>query len=115
MMTELDDDSSVAAQLTELFGVPIEAADGGFKVRTTATHTVYVLRMIFNWRVVRSPNDHPLTFDRAWCFYGTGVLNLLRTLDAALSWDVGDDTAPPGWDKNARTGEYSDPRGRVGP
>lgn len=82
----------------------------GFRVKETETHYIDVLPMIVNWRVTRSPKDDPTGYDRAWCFYGTHFAAMMAAVLGATAWDGADDTAPPGWDKNAMTGEYSHPR-----
>ena len=97
----------VADELSILFSTKIKLVDGGFLVKETPTHEIHVLRMIYNWRIARSPKACLLTYDRAWCYFGTGIVDLLRTVQAALDWDGGDDTEPAGWDKNASTGEYA--------
>lgn len=98
---------SIAEILTAAFGEPVTLIDGGLRVKDTGTAYVDVMRMIFNWRVARTPKDHPESVDRAWCYYGTGTETLLRAVAAARDWDGGDDTAPRGWDKNAKTGQYA--------
>lgn len=99
--------AGVAELLSELHGVPISQVSGGLRVKETETAWVDVMRMIYNWRVVRVLKDSPETVDRAWCYYGTDIATLLRAVEAAIAWDGGDGTAPAGWDKDARTGEYS--------
>jgi hypothetical protein len=96
--------------LSIITGVPIQDIETegerevGFVVKTNGKQEVHVLRMIYNWRVARTSS--PFTYDRAWCFYGTDVLTLIRTVQAAIAWDMSDNTAPEGWDKNAMTREY---------
>jgi hypothetical protein len=102
-------DGTTADLLSALHGVNIKDIDGGFRVRETETHVIDIHRMIFNWRITRTAKNKPLTYDRAWCFYGTDIISLLRTVKAAVYWDGADDTAPEGWDKNVTTGEYSRP------
>lgn len=106
-------DASVAEALSALFGTPVTMVDGGLRVKETETGWVDVMRMIFNWRITRTPKAMPETFDRGWCYYGTGHGVLLRAVRAALEWDGGDDTEPPGWDKNAMTGEYREKAART--
>ena len=79
----------------------------GFRVGETRTHYIDVIPMIYNWRVCRTPKDMPLTYDRAWCFYGTGPQSFAAAVLGARAWDGADDTSPAGWDKNAMTGECS--------
>lgn len=103
--------SETAEALSAITGVliqdlePEQERETGFIVKTNGNQEVHVLRMIYNWRVARTRG--PLGYDRAWCFYGNDVFTLLQAVRAALDWDMADDTAPVGWDKNAMTGEYS--------
>lgn len=97
---------SVADQLSALHDTEITSVDGGFRVKETGTSWIDVTRMIFNWRVSRTPKDAPWSYDRSYCYFGTDYLTLLRAVRAALEWDGADDSDPPGWDKNVQTGEY---------
>jgi len=97
--------ASAAAQLSAVLGQEVTAIDGGFRVKETATHWIDVQRMIFNWRISTTPKSCPLTYDRNWCYFGTGIETLLRAVGAASEWDGADDTDPPGWSKNVQTGE----------
>jgi hypothetical protein len=83
--------------------VPIE---GGFHVKDLPDgKCVDVLRMIFNWRVVRTdmklPDGTHASLDRGWCYEGTGLHSFLRAVGEAISWDGADDTEPAGWIKRA--------------
>jgi hypothetical protein len=80
--------------------------DGGLRVKETETHYIDVLRMIYNWRIARTPKDSPMTYDRGWCYAGTGDAALWRAVLAAAAWDGADDTEPEGWSKNIQTGEW---------
>jgi len=106
-------DSFMTRILSDLFDTDIKLIDGGFLVRDTGTVQIHVMRQLVNWRVGRLQKDLE-EYDRAWCFYGTGVVTLIRATGAAVSWDGADDTAPDGWDKNVFTGEYSHPKGPRG-
>lgn len=75
--------------------------DGGYRVKTTDTHHVDVLRMLYNWRVVTTPIGFPYVYDRGWCYEGAGVSGFLRAVLAVLVWDGSDDTEPEGWLKRA--------------
>jgi hypothetical protein len=102
---------TIAEDLSELYQTPISFHEGSreFVVRETPTHYIVVHEMIFSWRISRQPKDHPMSYDRSWCYYGKDLPNFLRTIDAAVNWDGADDTEPEGWDKNARTGKYAHP------
>ena len=65
--------------------------------------------MIYNWRVTRTPKDMPFTYDRHWCYAGTGWPSLLAAVLAAAEWDGADNTEPVGWNKNGQTGEWRAP------
>jgi hypothetical protein len=112
VITALSDDEvmeHIAASLSELTGTGITVTDGGFRVKETPTHWVDVVRMIYNWRVARTSKDAPMTYDRHWCFAGTGWPSLIAAVLAAAEWDGGDDTDPAGWNKNGQTREWREP------
>jgi hypothetical protein len=105
-------DKTMAEALSELFQTPITSSERSqeFVVGETPTHHIVVLtNLIFNFRISRRPKDHPMSYDRSWCYYGKDLPNFLRTIEAAVNWDGADDTEPEGWDKNAKTGEYANP------
>jgi hypothetical protein len=105
----------LAAKLSVVYGVHITPCFDGFRVRETDTGWVDVLPMLVNWRVTRTRKDNPGGWDRGYCYFGRDVIALHRAINGALNWnpdDPGDH--PPGWDKNAITGELpplDDPRG----
>lgn len=76
--------------------------DGGWHVKDLPDgRCVDVLTMIYNYRLVRSDRDHS-SYDRGWCYQGTGPATLLTTITAALAWDGADNTQPGGgWIKRA--------------
>jgi hypothetical protein len=53
-------------------GMGLERIDGGFRVKETAGSFIDVTRQLYNWRVCRTPKAMPMTYDRAWCYAGTG-------------------------------------------
>lgn len=97
-------------ELTELT-IRLDETPGrpGYRVGETETHFIDVLPMKFNWRLVLTPKHAPGTYDRAWCYYGTGPDAFARAVLAAWAWDGALDTEPDGWDKNAITGRYRQP------
>ena len=101
----------LAVMLSELTGSTVSVINGGFRVKETPAHWVDVVRMIYNWRVARTPKAMPMTYDRHWCFAGAGWPSLVAAVLAAAEWDVGDDTSPVGWNKNGQTGEWREPGG----
>lgn len=74
---------------------------GGFRVKTTETHHIDVMKMIFNWRVVMTPLDNPMVYDHGWCYFGTGADTLMRAVMAAWAWDGAENTSPSHYDKQA--------------
>lgn len=86
----------------EAHGVELAPIEGGFHVKPAAVEglCIDVMRMIFNWRVVRSDHTHWF-MDRGWCYQGTGRATFLRALGAAIAWDGADNTQPTGWIKRA--------------
>jgi hypothetical protein len=105
------DAAEIAGMLSVIAGAEVTPVDGGFRVKETGTHYVDVLRMIYNWRVARTPKTAPWSYDRHWCFAGTSFLALIRAVQAVTDWDGGDDTDPAGWSKNGQTGEWRDVSG----
>lgn len=99
----------IAGMLSVLAGTEVTLVDGGFRVKETGTHWVEVHRMIYNWRVTRTPKSDPWMHDRHWCFAGTSFTTLLRAVLAVAEWDAGDSTDPEGWNKNGQTGEWRAP------
>jgi hypothetical protein len=85
--------------------------DGGWRVKTNVagTHYIDVLAMMFNFRIVETPVDCPLVYDRYWCYEGRGAGSFVRTVLAAQTWDGAPDTEPEGWNKNGQTQEWREP------
>lgn len=87
-------------------GVELTPIEGGYHVKDLPDgKCVDVLRMIFNWRVVRTnlklDDGTHASLDRGWCYQGTGLESFLRAVGEALAWDGADDTEPEGWVKRA--------------
>jgi hypothetical protein len=99
----------IAGLLSAIAGTEVTPVDGGFRVKETDTHQVDVLRMIFNWRIARTPKDRPEQYDRHWCYAGTSWATLVTAVHAAAEWDAADGTEPEGWNKNGQTGEWREP------
>jgi hypothetical protein len=97
------------APLAESLG--LQPCDGGFRVKETETHLIAVVRMLFNWRVARTPKADLMTYDRGWCYAGTGPASFIAAVLAAMAWDGADETEPEGWNKNVQTGEWREPEG----
>jgi hypothetical protein len=79
---------------------------GGFHVKDLPNGMcVDVMRMLVNWRVVRTDvrlhNGLHLSIDRGWCYEGTGFETFVLAVGEALAWDGADDTEPQGWSKRA--------------
>ena len=88
--------------IPELGNVQLERLEyGAWRVKETATHWVEVVPMIYNWRVCRTPKSAPLTYDRGWCYQGTGPQTFTTAVLAAWVWDGADDTEPAGYFKRA--------------
>lgn len=95
-----------AAGLGEL---PWDGRVGGWLVKTTETHLVHVLPMVFSYRVATTPVDIPYVYDRHWCYVGLGPLSFTAAVLAAHAWDGADTTEPVGWNKNGQSGEWREP------
>lgn len=88
--------------IPELGGVRLERLDyGAWRVKETATHWIDVVPMIFNWRVATTPKTDPLTYDRAWCYQGTGPAAFAAAVLAAWAWDGSSGSEPAGYFKRA--------------
>lgn len=85
-------------------GIELTPIDGGFHIKPAATPglCIDVMRMLFNWRIVRSDDMHAFGYDRGWCYAGTGLDTFLRAVGEAAAWDGADDTSPEGWIKELR-------------
>jgi len=78
--------------------------DGWCVKRVSNIACVDVVRMLYNWRLIRSPRrpGQPHGFiERAWCYEGLELETLMRTLGQAFAWDGTDDNPPTGWIKQA--------------
>lgn len=95
------------APLAESLG--LQPCDGGFRVKETETHYIEVVRMIYNWRLATTPKHSPMTYDRSWCYAGTGAPSFTAAVLAARAWDGADGTEPVGWNKNNQTGDWREP------
>lgn len=75
--------------------------DGGYRVKLSrdGRHYVDVMKMLFNWRVVTTPVRLPCTYDRGWCYFGTGPASFRNAVMAALVWSGSDLSEPAGYDK----------------
>jgi hypothetical protein len=78
--------------------------DGGYRVKTTETHHLDVLRMLYNWRLVTTPIGHEDGWDRGWCYFGAGDASFRNAVLAAWAWDGSSDTEPAGYDKALHVG-----------
>lgn len=81
----------------------------GLRIKETETHRIFVIPMLYNWRIARSPKDNPMTYDRGWCYAGRGMASFVAAVLAAWAWDGADDTEPEGWNKNIQTGAWREP------
>jgi hypothetical protein len=97
----------VSASLAE--GMGLQPCDGGYRVKETETHYIEVVRMIYNWRLATTPKHSPMTYERGWCYAGTGPVSFTAAVLAAMAWDGADGTEPEGWNKNIQTGEWREP------
>lgn len=108
-----ESNSSVAAKFSTLFNTVIIPIQGGFRIKETEHHYVDVMRLALNWRITQTRKDNTGMYDGGWCYFGTGVQVLLRTIMCAVEWDGEQGTTPMGWDKDVRTGEYGPNSGLV--
>lgn len=79
-------------------------AEGSFVIAKTDEFVVEVTPMIFNWRVVvATPDQYQSTWEKGYCYFGTGLETLIRATIAAEEWAKGDPftTDPEGYDKRA--------------
>lgn len=72
---------------------------GGYRVKTTEYGVIEVYKMLVNWRITRTPLNDPTTYDRGWCYAGTGQATMVAAVLAAWAWDGADNTEPEGWVK----------------
>lgn len=82
-------------------GIPLQKIEGGYRIKLSddGRHHIDVLLMLFNWRVVTTPTDCPLMYDRGWCYFGRDESSFVRAVMAAWVWDGADDSEPSGYDK----------------
>lgn len=60
---------------------------GGYTLKTVGGWHVEVNPMLFNYRVVLTPQCAPLVYEAGWCYQGTGEATLLVACAAALIFD----------------------------
>ena len=92
--------------------VDIKVIDGGWRVKETDTHYIDVLEMIYNFRVAATPKSDLSCYDAGYCYIGRDVGTFMRAVLGANAWDGPGHGDPPGWDKNALTGEWSETASR---
>lgn len=101
----------VAKSLTHIYrGHDITPVRSGFHVkdlepfRPGVPRCVHVMKMLVNHRIIRTIGECDSTsssYDRGWCYEGTGFDTLMLATSMALAWDGGDDSEPSGWIKRA--------------
>lgn len=91
-----------AGLIAELGDIKLERREYGiWRVKETATHWIDVVPMIYNWRVCTVPKWAPLSYERGWCYPGTGPATFTAAILAAWAWDGSGETEPAGYFKRA--------------
>lgn len=75
-----------------------------WRVKSTASHHIDILGMIYNFRIVTTPRDCELVWDRGWCYFGRDEGTFIRAVLAAMAWDGSDESEPLGFDKRVGAG-----------
>lgn len=76
--------------------------DGGVRVKSTPTHHIDVIPMLYNWRIATVPRENnPYgNYERFWCYQGKDQTTFAIAVLAAFAWDGRDHTEPFGWLKS---------------
>lgn len=75
---------------------------GEYVLVRTPEFVLDVRRMIFNWRLHAAlPEMYGKTYERGYCYFGTGLGPLVRSLVAAEAWVDPFGTDPIGFDRKA--------------
>lgn len=78
--------------MLEKLDLDLKPIEGGYRVATVGTHYVDVLIMLYSARVVETPIDCPVVYDRFWEY-----TDVMAALLAAYVWDGARDTEPADW------------------
>lgn len=77
------------------------ATEDGWRVRETDRYFVDVLKMMFgNLRIVLTPKDMPLTYERGWCYSGASFVEVVLRCH---TFDPDRGQEPAGWVKAVGT------------
>lgn len=83
--------------------------EGGWRIKRSGAHYVDVMRAAYGYRVVTTPTNCPMVYDRHWLYAGTDSHGFTAAVVAAAMWDGAGDTEPEGWNKNGQTDEWREP------
>lgn len=83
----------------ELLDTPTVDGHGAVTIGRWGGYLVQILPMIFNDRLVLTPESFPYIYDHGWCYPKGGAAHL-----AALAWDPGTEAEPAGYKKRATPG-----------
>jgi len=98
----------VTIDLTNLTPLGNGGVAQAFRIRETDTHFIDVVEQLFNWRVCATFKPHDgFFYDAGYCYLGKGRDSFTRAVLGAAVWDGPGHGDPPGWDKNAFTGEWN--------
>jgi hypothetical protein len=79
----------------------MKQVDGGWLVKTEAGWDVYVLAMIFNYRIAISHEGDTYGWEAAWCYQGNGIDTFAQAVVAAEGFHDLDHGEPVGYFKCA--------------
>jgi hypothetical protein len=71
----------------------------GWTIKSTETHHVDLMRMLFNFRVVLTPRSCTLGWDHGWCYDGGS--GPIVAIAAAYAWDPDKQAEPVAFTKRA--------------
>lgn len=75
--------------------------ENGFRLQSNDQYVVEVWRMLFNWRLVVMLPNQSVTIKHGFCYFGTDLETLARTIASGLAWEDPLNTKPNGFDKQA--------------
>ena len=85
---------------------PMREIDGGYHIKDLPDgRCIDVMKMFFNWRIVRS-TGHETGYDMGFCYFATTggrswLSSLVTAVQAAQEWSGEDGTEPKHYDKRA--------------
>jgi hypothetical protein len=79
----------------------IVPTENGFRLQETDEYVVEAWKMMFNWRLIVMKPNQTLTVEHGYCYFGTDLATLAKTVAIGLTWEDPLNSPPEGYDKQA--------------